>query len=82
MKPLIYSMKDAESRNVGWTRVGDDISYYQNPNAKAKLGSGLSNGAIGGVPSNYYTLSFKLQFKHDHDEVYFAYCYPYTYSDC
>lgn len=29
-----------------------------------------------------YTLSFKIQFKYDNDEVYFAYCYPYTFSDC
>ena len=36
----------------------------------------------GSNPSQYYTLSFKIQFKYDNDEVYFAYCYPYTYSDC
>ena len=29
-----------------------------------------------------YTLSFKVQFKYDNDDVYFAYCYPYTYSEC
>lgn len=29
-----------------------------------------------------YTLSFKVQFKHDNDEIYFAYCYPYTFTDC
>ena len=23
-----------------------------------------------------------MQFKHDDDEVYMAYCYPYTYTDC
>ena len=23
-----------------------------------------------------------MNFKHDDDEVWFAYCYPYTYSDC
>lgn len=31
---------------------------------------------------NYYTLSFKISFKYDHDEVYLAYSFPYTYSDC
>jgi len=36
----------------------------------------------GGTPANLYTLSFKIQFKYDNDSVYFAYCYPYTYSDC
>ena len=26
-------------------------------------------------------MSFKVSFKHDHDEIYFAYSYPYTYTD-
>lgn len=29
----------------------------------------------------YFTLTFTIEFKHDNDEVYFAHCYPYTYSD-
>ena len=29
-----------------------------------------------------YALSFEYTAKHDHDTVYFAHCYPYTYSDC
>jgi hypothetical protein len=36
----------------------------------------------GGNPGTYYTLSFKIQFKHDNDEIYIAYCFPYTYTDC
>jgi len=30
----------------------------------------------------YFTLTFTITFLHDDDEVYFAHCYPYTYSDC
>jgi hypothetical protein len=30
----------------------------------------------------YFTLTFTVNFKHDDDEVFFAHCYPYTYSDC
>lgn len=30
----------------------------------------------------YYTLTFEIIFKNDNDEVYFAHCYPFTYSDC
>ncbi len=26
-------------------------------------------------------MSFKISFKHDHDEVYFAYSFPYTFSE-
>lgn len=29
-----------------------------------------------------YTLSFSIETDHDNDQVYFAHCYPYTYSDC
>jgi len=28
MKPLIYSEKEVEARNIGWVRAGEDISYY------------------------------------------------------
>lgn len=30
----------------------------------------------------YYTLTFQVTLKYEDDEVYFAHCYPYTYSDC
>lgn len=31
--------------------------------------------------SDYYTLTFNIDFPHDNDTVYFAHSYPYTYSD-
>jgi hypothetical protein len=30
MKPLIYSVKDAEKNGLGWYREGSNIAYYQN----------------------------------------------------
>lgn len=30
---------------------------------------------------NYYTLTFSIKFPYENDTVYFAHCYPYTYSD-
>merc|ERR1719379_338635 len=30
---------------------------------------------------NYYTLTFTVSFNHDGDTVYFAHCFPYTYTD-
>ncbi len=30
MKPLIYSVKEAEKGNIGWQRDGYNIAYYQN----------------------------------------------------
>ncbi len=37
MRPLIYSRKEAESKQVGWIRAGEDIAYYQNNSVKGKL---------------------------------------------
>ncbi|NXH18810.1 CBPC2 carboxypeptidase, partial [Bucco capensis] len=28
MRPLLYSQRDAQSRGIGWRRVGDDVCYY------------------------------------------------------
>jgi hypothetical protein len=33
------------------------------------------------MSKGFYTLSFSHKFSHDDDTVYFAYSYPYTYSD-
>mmetsp|Transcript_36680 Transcript_36680/g.44907 ORF Transcript_36680/g.44907 Transcript_36680/m.44907 type:complete len:81 (-) Transcript_36680:4207-4449(-) len=70
MKPLVYSKKEAEGRTIGWHRSGQDIKYF--PSKKRSMSS----------PSNFYTLSFTIELPHDQDQVYFAHCYPYTYSDC
>jgi cytosolic carboxypeptidase protein 2/3 len=29
----------------------------------------------------YYALTFEFRFKNDDDTVYFAHCYPYTYTN-
>ena len=29
----------------------------------------------------FYSLSFTYKFEYNNDTVFFAYCYPYTYSD-
>jgi len=70
MKPLVYSKKETElDQRTGWQRDCDSICYYQN--SMKKKGGGF-----------YFTLTFTVNFKHDDDEVFFAHCYPYTYSDC
>lgn len=30
MKPLLYSVKEAEKAGIGWYRDGLNIAYYQN----------------------------------------------------
>ncbi|KAF5302930.1 hypothetical protein FQA39_LY02110 [Lamprigera yunnana] len=69
MKPLMYSVKDAFIRCVGWRRCGDNISYHCNNNCSETN------------QEQTYSFTFTFQFTYDGDAVYFTYCYPYTYSD-
>lgn len=68
MKLLVYSETKNTLTGTGWSRDGESISYYRN---NIKRGNGLKS---------YYTLTFTYNFQHKNDTVYFAYCYPYTYS--
>lgn len=34
MRPLVYSLRDAEENNVGWTRDCQNIAYYQTARLK------------------------------------------------
>ena len=67
MLPLFYSTNDALTKGQGWIRSGTDVCYYRN-NIKRKGGS-------------YYTLTFTFEVAHDNDVCYFAYSYPYTYTN-
>ncbi|KAK4886667.1 hypothetical protein RN001_002938 [Aquatica leii] len=71
MKPLLYSKKDERLHNIGWRRCGDNITYFCNDNVGPEDTDQVMT----------YTLTFTLEFPHDNDEVYLAYCYPYTYTD-
>lgn len=66
MRPLFYSQWDAQSRGIGWRRVGADVRYYRG-------GSGEEPAA--------FCLSWTARFPHDGDTCFFAHSYPYTYSD-
>lgn len=59
----------AASSGGGWRRGGHSVAYYANAHPR---GSSRHK--------HYYTLSFCVQFDHDFDTVYFAHCYPYTYT--
>ncbi|NXV53110.1 CBPC2 carboxypeptidase, partial [Uria aalge] len=65
MRPLLYSQRDAQSRGVGWRRVGTDVRYYRG----------------GGAEPAAFRLSWTVRFPHDGDTCFFAHSYPYTYSD-
>lgn len=74
MRPVVYSVHDAEHKGIGWVRQGYDISYYSNVFTRANPAAGEGN-------SCYFTLSFSLEFTHPRDTVLVAYSYPYTLSD-
>eukprot|EP00050_Salpingoeca_kvevrii_P022230 m.123174 g.123174 ORF g.123174 m.123174 type:complete len:1074 (-) comp9643_c0_seq2:139-3360(-) len=70
MQPVVYS-EVAAAKGTGWIRAGDDISYYRNDLR---------------VPETnkvrwFYTLTWTYVCEHAEDNVYFAHCYPYTFSD-
>jgi hypothetical protein len=75
MKPFVYSKTEYMEKNVGWVNDGYDIGYFQNDIIRKKRKGAKSIG------SNYYTLHFSYQLKHDQDEVFFAQFIPYTYTD-
>ncbi|KAM6160872.1 cytosolic carboxypeptidase 2 [Erethizon dorsatum] len=66
MRPLLYSQRDASSRQVGWRREGSDIRYYRRG---------------GGAGRPHYCLTWTARFPHDRDTCFLAHGYPYTYSD-
>jgi len=55
----------------GWVKAGLKIKYYLNGYIRMKFKR----------QKEYATLTFSYVFQHDDDEVYFAYSYPYTFTD-
>ncbi|XP_037932330.1 cytosolic carboxypeptidase Nna1-like [Teleopsis dalmanni] len=70
MRPVMYSTIDAKQSKIGWRRCGENISYYHNEDSSGEEEENAS-----------FTLTFNIEFQYDNDTVYFAHCYPYTYSD-
>lgn len=66
MKPLMFS-KRLSSKGVGWRRVGKHICYYVNGKKRGK--------------KHFHTLTFTHKFEYTGDCCYFAFSYPYTYTD-
>ena len=72
MKILAFSSNLKKSKGLGWHRVGSEISYYQNAYRRENMR----------MARYYYTFTFTHEFDgEDDDQVYFAHCFPYTYSD-
>ncbi|XP_015606420.1 cytosolic carboxypeptidase 1 isoform X2 [Cephus cinctus] len=68
MKPLLFSVTEAQLGNIGWVRAGVDICYYRNYYQQPSK------------EKNYLTTSFTITFPHSYDVCYLAYHFPYTYT--
>ncbi|XP_076379522.1 cytosolic carboxypeptidase 1 isoform X3 [Megalopta genalis] len=68
MKPILFSVTEAELGRPGWVRTGADICYYRNYYQRPAKGR------------NYFTISFSVTFQHEKDICYLAYHFPYTYT--
>ena len=67
MKPLIYSLKSARESNIGWVHEGKKFATIKT--------------ILSDVGANIILQIFTVDFPHDDDTVFMAYCFPYTYSD-
>ena len=71
IKVWCYSRKNSEINKIGWHHTTENVNYYKNFLYKINKGK----------KEYYYTLSFNYTFQFDNDEVFFANCIPYTYTD-
>jgi len=74
MRPVMFSVSEALQGRPYWYRVGTRICYYKNHFVRSSLTAGGLRG------KTYYTASFTVTFKQQHDVCYIAYHYPYTYT--
>lgn len=62
-----------KSNGYKWTKGGEDINYQPSEHLRRKHRDPLKN-------KFYYELSFNYKFNEQEDKIFFAYCYPYTFS--
>ena len=71
IKIWVYSRKNSEINKIGWHHTTEEVKYSKN--FLYKLNQGKKD--------YFYTLSFNYTFKFENDEVFFANCIPFTYTD-
>jgi hypothetical protein len=69
MKPLTFSLKNTINGNKVWERKCTEVSYYKNSYIRSN------------ESKSFYTLTFSYTFDDPTDTIFFAYSYPYTYTD-
>jgi hypothetical protein len=76
MRPLLYSTQAAVKLGHGWTRSGHEVLYYENGVIRRDRGDGKTN-----PNAQHSTLSFSWTAEYTGDLIYFAMCYPYSYTE-
>jgi hypothetical protein len=76
MQPAVWSQKKNRETGIKWFRDGTNISYKGNKWPRYTVDSKGRRHTVG----KFCTLTFTYEFHTEKDTVYFAHCYPYTYS--
>ena len=72
-RPFVFSRRGYETTGRGWEQGGENCRCESVP-LRYEIAYELAE-----VPE-YYRLSFDYEFEYEQDEVFFAYCVPYSYS--
>jgi len=73
MKPYVFSRKKYEKHGVRWQQDGLAVTFQQR---RLRYGFLYEKCRV----KAYWQLSFALDFEYADDEIFVAYCVPYTYS--
>jgi cytosolic carboxypeptidase protein 2/3 len=71
-RPYVKSKKAEKLRGDDWEQKGDEVELET---------ASMRYEILGSKANNFFRLSFTYDFEFEDDEVFFAYCVPYTYSD-
>ena len=94
-QPLVYSMRDAEAKGVGWRRKGTNVCYYQNghrrktrggsggaPHSGSSIcggGGGTSNSTSDGSSNSFYH-TLSFELTFDHSDDIIFIAYCYPHT--
>lgn len=73
-------MKKCNDTGCSWYKGGTNIKYGPSRINRDQLNFSDYDESGYARRKQYFELSFEYEFEYDHDEVYFAYSVPYTYS--
>lgn len=73
MKPYVFSKLKYAKTGTGWQQSANNVTFGQ-----CKLRYEFIYERCKARP--FSRLSFEYEFEQEQDEVFFAYCIPYTYS--